>query len=352
MGNEEIIFFEQEIRNEKIRTVYTMIFVVASFICILQAVFRVPVFYLGNLLNIEAENFEFNQTLYFYLQPFLSIVLNSVALFFPFWVFTKLSSFKLKDYFTKHEDTPFLWKVLSPVAVTGVSIGILYASLIVKNLLIDRGFVFNEEYISTGNDIFQKIFYLALFTLIPAFTDELVFRGIVLQFLRKHGVTAAVCISAAICAFSHISIEKIPYLLIAGLFLGWFYVKTENLKLTVISHMVLNICMGLINIFRDTVAEEEFMQTIQLIAITAFIVGLGAFILLILKYKFKLQDRQDPENELFKAKESLTGIFKTFAVYVFIFITVFQIFFIHVKKPEAEEEELPGEVVEQVVEEE
>ena len=75
---------------------------------------------------------------------------------------------------------------------------------------------------------------------LPAILEEMVFRGFVLQSVRKLGDPAAIVISALLFGAMHENLWQLPFATIIGLILGWIVVKTENIWLAVIIHFLNN----------------------------------------------------------------------------------------------------------------
>lgn len=92
---------------------------------------------------------------------------------------------------------------------------------------------------ATGLDVIRNIILLAL---IPAFCEELFFRGVVQKFafsFRKNA-KAAIFISALAFALIHMSIYDLIPIFIAGLFLAWVYQETGSLWLNITIHFLFN----------------------------------------------------------------------------------------------------------------
>lgn len=84
---------------------------------------------------------------------------------------------------------------------------------------------------------------LALGSLIiaPIF-EELIMRGIILDGLLKNlRVETAILTSAILFTLIHFSFEKIPLLLLGGVFIGWIYYKTNSLAITILIHFLNNV---------------------------------------------------------------------------------------------------------------
>jgi membrane protease YdiL (CAAX protease family) len=71
---------------------------------------------------------------------------------------------------------------------------------------------------------------LVIMSLIPAFAEEALFRGLVLQaLLGAMSARRAIVISALLFTAAHFSIEKFPGIFLLGLLYGWMFVRTGSL---------------------------------------------------------------------------------------------------------------------------
>ena len=84
---------------------------------------------------------------------------------------------------------------------------------------------------------------LAFFTLavVPAFVEELLFRGLVLENLLPCGNTVAIFGSAFLFGLMHQNVEQFLYATGAGLVFGWIYVRTRSLWSCVLAHFINNL---------------------------------------------------------------------------------------------------------------
>jgi len=81
---------------------------------------------------------------------------------------------------------------------------------------------------------------LLVFALAPAVLEETLLRGMVLQTLRPLGDKLAVVVSAVLFALMHGNLRQALYTLMMGLVLGFVFVYTDNLRLTVAVHALAN----------------------------------------------------------------------------------------------------------------
>jgi len=73
--------------------------------------------------------------------------------------------------------------------------------------------------------------------LLPAVTEELLLRGVILPALRRFGDGFAVTCAAALFALLHQNMEQAPMAFVSGLALGWVYVRSGRLVSPMLVHL-------------------------------------------------------------------------------------------------------------------
>lgn len=108
------------------------------------------------------------------------------------------------------------------------------------------------------------LFHITL-VLVPAFCEELLFRGVILSRLLPYGRTSAILISAVTFGLMHGNHEQLFYATIAGVMLGWCYTETGSIWPGVIAHMLNNLCGFLAQYWYEwTGYEEELLYNLLL----------------------------------------------------------------------------------------
>lgn len=84
------------------------------------------------------------------------------------------------------------------------------------------------------------ILYLLNSTLVPALIEEFVFRGVIMQSLRRFGDSFAVIVSAVLFAAAHGNVIVFPLAFTFGLCMGYFVVRTGSLWTSILVHLLYN----------------------------------------------------------------------------------------------------------------
>lgn len=94
--------------------------------------------------------------------------------------------------------------------------------------------------IPEGATIFDHLLIVISYVIIPAFFEELVFRGCFAREFTAFGMTAAVILSSLIFGLTHFSFVSFPYAFICGMILGAAYLITGSFLVAVGIHFVSN----------------------------------------------------------------------------------------------------------------
>lgn len=138
---------------------------------------------------------------------------------------------------------------------------------------------------TTPTNNYQLVLMIFTTAIVPAFVEELLFRGIVLSNLMPYGKTTAVLASAFLFGIMHQNPAQFLYATAAGLVLGYIYIKTRSIWTVILLHFVNNFISVI-----ETVLEERLLAhtaELALLVLEAgiFLLGLLAAVYLILRYR-------------------------------------------------------------------
>ena len=85
------------------------------------------------------------------------------------------------------------------------------------------------------------LLYFVSTVLLPAFVEEMIFRGYILHLLLPFGKTAAILISAILFGLSHLYLPQILYATAVGVLIGYFVVRGESLWIGIFIHALNNL---------------------------------------------------------------------------------------------------------------
>ena len=321
----KIVTFEEEKKQEYLKLVFNSVLIVACLICVIQAIFKAPMFFL-------IEPFA-GKPYYFYLKTIFSLLFSGLSVFIPFYLYNKAIGKSIKTLFkAEHAKAPIAFYIFGAIAVTGIAVFIQKYSVDFTEYLKTLGYVINEVYPILGQNLFEMLFFIVLSAIIPAFLNEIAFRGIIVENLKKDSYTAAIILSSIIFSFNNISLVLMPYLLITGLILGWLYIKTNSIFVTITAHIAMNTVMSFILTLKNTMNEIDFTGFYSIIVPVCGIIGLLSLFILMIIYKIP-QKHTEPG---LTAVETVKTVLLSIGLWIFLFIIVFQLFFTYLDKPEAE----------------
>ena len=117
----------------------------------------------------------------------------------------------------------------------------------------------------------------------PAMVEELCFRGIVMQHLRRFGNWFAI-VTAALCfALLHCNLIQAPFAFIVGLALGYFAVRTGSLWPAILIHALNNALSLVFSYLFDLLPAQHYNLMYLLVQGTIF--GCGAICFLVYLYR-------------------------------------------------------------------
>jgi membrane protease YdiL (CAAX protease family) len=190
----------------------------------------------------------------------LAGVLTNLAIIISFgivlWVGFRKTKRKFNEVFKFNKVPVFLW-----IAVTVFMTGFVIVLSEMDNLL---------NYIlpvpATFRDIFQtlmaeQIFVIAIISvgIIPAFTEELLFRGLILDGLKNnYSKRKAIIISALLFGIIHLNPWQFYSAFIIGLISAWICIETNSILLSIYIHFFNNALYTIAVRYKDLIPVKGF----------------------------------------------------------------------------------------------
>ena len=159
-----------------------------------------------------------------------------------------------------------------------------YESVIRNMTLNYSGYGEDYMYYTGLRRAYQVFFYIVAGAVIPAVCEELVFRKAFCDALAPYGPKTAILVTSIVFAMMHTSFGRVLFTFAGGIFFGWLYIGTKNIKLPMLMHFVHNFMMCVM----DVLAFKSLSKAYVAIRVLYFIIllGLGIFSLVkMLNYK-------------------------------------------------------------------
>ncbi len=225
----------------------------------------------------------------------------------------------------------------------GFSLGAItlaaYLNYYIVNAFLDYSDFTQEYFWSVELDhTYQMVIYFAYSAIIPAFVEELLFRGTICRSLTVYGKGTAVVASAVLFALMHSNIEQLLYTFIAGLLLGWVYVETKSLAFPILLHFLNNGISALGDIIYEACETSVYnayisysdmlIWTVMLLSLVVMLVGIlkkGSFI-----QKLRMKPDENGNEVLpLSISERISGFFSVGIVLFTVYSVFIMIYYIY-----------------------
>ena len=168
-----------------------------------------------------------------------------------------------------------------------------YVNSIVSALLgIDMSSLMLVDY-PNGYHAYHFVLDTIKMAIIPAFCEEFLFRGLILDRLSRFGRAKAIFISALLFALMHQNVGQLFYTFILGLVLGYIAVESGSIWGAIVLHFVNNLTQVIINAVMYT--QHEARATFIIAAIELVIVVFGAAAVVYYYLRHGRKNLNDPE---------------------------------------------------------
>ena len=131
-----------------------------------------------------------------------------------------------------------------------------------------------------GMPLHEALLLLITSVLIPAFFEELLFRGAVLSALLPYGKTVAVVGSAMLFGVMHQNADQLLYTSLAGVVLGVLVVRSGSIWASVLVHLFNNLFAVVEKILYERMTSSMAVRLFGVLEM--FVIGLGVICLVVL----------------------------------------------------------------------
>ena len=195
--------------------------------------------------------------------------------------------------------------VLAVLAGFGVCMFSNYAAGFVSDLIRAAGLEETDLSPTVSTNVWEVMLNVLCTAAIPACVEEFVFRGVILQPLRRYGEHFAVFSSAFLFALAHGTVTGFVFAFLVGLALGYTAVLTGSLWPGIVIHFLNNFYATVITDL-DAVNAPLAGTISNIIVYAALFLGTGSLVFLVLSRTFRFE--KSNEQEWLKGKR-LKGLF-------------------------------------------
>ena len=163
------------------------------------------------------------------------------------------------------------------------------------------GFEVTEGFLFELSNPFWLILALILAAVIPAIVEELIFRGIIFQGLRKYGPVKAILLTSFLFALIHLSAQQFVFPFLFSIVLCYVVLKTNSILASMIIHFVSNAISLFMMYFNFQMEIALPIGAVLLIAIA--LVFVGYLVIWLLTKLLKNTEREKTTDEILKVVE-------------------------------------------------
>lgn len=204
-----------------------------------------------------------------------------------FKIYRWLFSFPIIYYFVKNIKNYKYFKTSNKLDIKNFIIyfAIFFLGIHILNIL--NIFTITISNLKEKQSTIQGFLYVdTLWTVfISPVLEEIVFRGVIMNNLKKYGIKIAIIVNSIFFAFSHYDIEKIMPVLFMGIILSHITYK-YSLKYSIIFHFFLNL-LGIIPVIIFALKIQKYLYIYSLIFIVLVVFLFIIFIRNVKREKYK-----------------------------------------------------------------
>lgn len=172
-----------------------------------------------------------------------------------------------------------------------VAFALLYVVNFMTTLLIASiSVITHHNFLNPINDIItnSKWYITLLFAgILAPICEEIMFRGIIIDKLRKYGDTAAIVTAAILFGLFHGNLFQCFYAAALGLALGYLKVRTNSLRYSILLHMIINITGGVL--LPQLVSGKNLAVTAIVSAVILALIAAGVALFILNRNKITLE---------------------------------------------------------------
>jgi membrane protease YdiL (CAAX protease family) len=147
----------------------------------------------------------------------------------------------------KHKMTVGQWLIAFLICYGGVYVGNLAGTILTQTIGALKGSAVSNDILNIATST-SLLFNIIVMVLIAPVYEEYLFRKLLIDRMVKYGDGVAVLFSGLFFGLFHGNLNQFAYAFILGLFFGYIYVRTGELKYTIWLHMAVNFIGSVLSI--------------------------------------------------------------------------------------------------------
>ena len=289
-----------------------------------------PVLIIAVFLLIIAAGFLPQETVGFDNNPYLSLVIIQLLIYaLPALFYCRIRGRELTPKLRLRMPKPSHVLYIFHSTVFMICTVILVSMLMYRLAPADFKMSSVSEYaaFAMNQRFFDVVYLIIAAAVLPAVTEELLFRGIIIGEYQNYGAGIAAVMSALMFAMSHFSLVRLPVYFVSGLILAAVVFATRSIAAGIIIHTLNNAAVLLSEKYIVYISDRQNISLGLFVMIVAAVALLSGMLMCYeAQYIYKSYSQSNTESEYAARKSGLmtriAGVFfsPTFLVVVVIFV--------------------------------
>lgn len=211
----------------------------------------------------------------------ISIIRYIFSLFIPFGIYLTAMKVPLKDALPLGIGKPG-YTVVGIFAGAGAAILSSYVVMALQIIFGIFGITLESPEPTMPEVESARYLYVISSTIIAAVFEEIVFRGAVLQSLRRFGDVFAIATSSFLFGLFHFNLIQMPYAIIMGMVMGFFVVRSGNIWSSILIHLLNNSVVVFFEYLGHNLPERAAAYLNTIYSIAAIVLGAIALTVMVI----------------------------------------------------------------------
>lgn len=259
----ELTYFQKkELKKES--NIITFSLISQLFVAIITLICAMILLILFNIINLHSQGLTAFDAIYKFLNNLTNDTGYNAAMLLIYFSYIFIPFAIVAICFKQNPFTsiPFGFKnskILLPLILIGLAasvIGMFYSSYF-EIILSQFHLKMNEALFSMPHSVPTLVLSSISTCIFAPICEEFLFRGLILQKLRKYGDFFALLVSSIMFGILHGNFSQTPFAFIVGLALGFAVIETGSLFSSIIIHFLVNSISTAINISSLYLGDEK-----------------------------------------------------------------------------------------------
>lgn len=163
----------------------------------------------------------------------------------------------------------------------------------------------------------EIILFIFVIAVLPAISEETIYRFGVCGSLSRYSVFGSIVVSSLAFGIMHGTLQQLVYAIAAGFVLGYVFLKTENIKITVFLHFLTNFISCVYMLIEMRYGTEAYITTHLIFAGFSLLIGFISAVIYFKIYGFSIK-----KSDNLPAGKVILLIFRSPFFYLFTFIEI------------------------------